>query len=230
MDGLRGIDMDAFRFINSKDIRNYLEKINYEFTPIEIAWLVYQCFDATQKEKFATWNEIINTMPDCPVEVYEGYDVDGYDSLHKVLKEYMENGISRPFYSFRIDFPLPFKTGDIVHRKVPKGYNISALVYDKKSNTSNSAICYAVDSGRIDCVYLHDLMMDLEYFTKGLPNEQIILNSLSDYLKGKMRLDHLLNDYLLDVFEELTLELRERQKSYFHFRNEIEANDEKLPY
>ncbi len=220
--------MNVYRFINSKDIRNYLKEINYAFTSVEMAWLVYQCFDATEKEKHGAWNEIINTMPDCSVEVREGYDVDGYDSLHKVLNAYMENDNNSicPFHMFKIDFPVPFKIGDIVCEKVPKGYHKNIMVYDKKSNTSNSASCYIVDNGKIDCVYLHDSVMNLEYFKKGLPNEQIILYSLSNYLKGEIRLDHLLNDYLLDVFEELTLELRERRKYCFYLENVESGEDE----
>lgn len=224
--------MDIYNFINSKDIRNYLRKINYEFTPVEAAWLVWQYFDATRQEKFEAWQEIIDTMPDCPVEVCKGFDVDGYESLHEVLKEYMKNDNKHicPFHIFKIDFPVPFKTGDIVCEKVPEGYHEDIMVYDKKSNRSNSASCYIVDNGRIDHIPLHDAIMNIEYFKKGLPSKQIILNSLSDYLKGKMRLDHLLDSYLLDVFEELTLQLRERQKSYFLFRNEAEQDDEDLPY
>ena len=33
--------MDVYKFINSKDIREYLKKINYEFTPVEAAWLIW---------------------------------------------------------------------------------------------------------------------------------------------------------------------------------------------
>lgn len=71
--------MDIYKFINSKDIRNYLREINYEFTPVETAWLIWQCENITLKEKHNAWNEIINTMPDCSFEVVE--------SLHSFLKD-----------------------------------------------------------------------------------------------------------------------------------------------
>lgn len=43
--------MDILRFVNSKDIREHLGNINYEFNSLEAAWLIYQCHDATIDEK-----------------------------------------------------------------------------------------------------------------------------------------------------------------------------------
>lgn len=95
-DGLRGIDMDAFRFINSKDIRNYLKKINYEFTPIEIAWLIWRCEHITLKEKQNAWQEMIDTMPDLPVDC----SFQKINSLHTFLKDTiaLENKMIDDFY------------------------------------------------------------------------------------------------------------------------------------
>lgn len=59
--------MDIFSFINSRDIREYLKIRNYPFTSLEAAWLIYQCRSATIEEKHATWQELIQTMPDCAV-------------------------------------------------------------------------------------------------------------------------------------------------------------------
>ena len=57
--------MNYDRFIHSKDIRDYLQQIGYSFTAPEAAFLVWQCRNATLKEKIAAWREIIETMPDC---------------------------------------------------------------------------------------------------------------------------------------------------------------------
>ncbi len=38
--------MDIFRFINSRDIREYLKIRNYPFISLEAAWLIYQCRSA----------------------------------------------------------------------------------------------------------------------------------------------------------------------------------------
>lgn len=78
--------MDIYTFINSKDIRDYLKKIHYNFTPVEAAWLVWQCESITLQEKHNAWNEIIETTPDVSFETNKK----SYDSLHKFLNEYME--------------------------------------------------------------------------------------------------------------------------------------------
>ena len=79
--------MDIYSFINSKDISEHLRKIQYGFTPLEAAWLIYQCNRMTFEEKKKAWNEVINTMPDC--EVPERYNCHGWKSLHDFLVKYM---------------------------------------------------------------------------------------------------------------------------------------------
>lgn len=49
--------MDIFRFVNSKDIREHLRNIGYEFNSLEAAWLIYQCRDAAIDEKHKAWND-----------------------------------------------------------------------------------------------------------------------------------------------------------------------------
>ena len=79
--------MDIFRFINSRDIREYLKSQNYPFTSLEAAWLIYQCRCATIKEKHEAWQELIQTMPDCAVA--ERPHTAHHESLHQFLKEYI---------------------------------------------------------------------------------------------------------------------------------------------
>ena len=79
--------MDIFRFINSRDIREYLKSRNYPFTSLEAAWLIYQCRCATIKEKHEAWQELIQTMPDCAVA--EHPHTARHESLHQFLKEYI---------------------------------------------------------------------------------------------------------------------------------------------
>lgn len=80
--------MDTFRFINSKDIREHIRSIRYEFNSLETAWLIYQCHDATIDEKHKAWNELIETMPDCPIE--KRLNTVAQDSLHAFLRQYMK--------------------------------------------------------------------------------------------------------------------------------------------
>lgn len=89
--------MDIYKFINSMDIRNHLKEINYEFSPVEAAWLVWQCFDMTLERKHKAWNEIIETLPDVPITNSHH----SLPSLHQFLKEYMqlEKKIINRFYN-----------------------------------------------------------------------------------------------------------------------------------
>ena len=58
--------MDFLKFINSNAVRNHLQELEYQPTAMEAAWLVYQCETLSLKEKYAAWQEVIETMPDCP--------------------------------------------------------------------------------------------------------------------------------------------------------------------
>ena len=90
--------MDITRFINSKDIRKHLKDIGYKFNSLEVAWLIYQCRDATIKEKHKAWQELIETMPDCRIE--QRYNTAPQESLHVFLREYMalEDRLASAFY------------------------------------------------------------------------------------------------------------------------------------
>ena len=80
--------MDIFRFINSRDIREHLEKLNYKFNTYEAVWLVEQSLTATMQERFDAWEEIIATMPDCaPMRPLKTAPQSG--SFHALLREYM---------------------------------------------------------------------------------------------------------------------------------------------
>ena len=75
------------KYVNSKDIRQHLISISYEFSTTEAAWLVNQCHSATLKDKITAWQNIINTMPD--ESVYSPQFDKPVDSIHKVLKDYI---------------------------------------------------------------------------------------------------------------------------------------------
>lgn len=79
--------MDIYKYINSVDIKNHLIKIEYKFSSIEAAWLVWQSKFTSLKEKHDAWNEIIRTMPDCELPKRAG--TRSYPSLHDYLYRYM---------------------------------------------------------------------------------------------------------------------------------------------
>ena len=49
--------MNIFRFINSKDIREYLRELQHQFTVPEAAFLIYMSRTVPLKEKFDAWQE-----------------------------------------------------------------------------------------------------------------------------------------------------------------------------
>ena len=51
--------MDITQFINSRDIREHLKNIGYEFTSLEAAWLIGDCSSITLEEKHASWHAIL---------------------------------------------------------------------------------------------------------------------------------------------------------------------------
>ena len=60
--------MDICRFLNSRDVADYLREIGYKFSAPEAAFIVYRSREATLDEKIASWREIADTMPDCSME------------------------------------------------------------------------------------------------------------------------------------------------------------------
>lgn len=80
--------LDIYKFINSRDIREYLKNINYNFSTLEVAWIVWKSKYTTLKEKHDAWNEIIATMPDCTIE--KRSNTLPQPSLHRYLEKIME--------------------------------------------------------------------------------------------------------------------------------------------
>ncbi len=90
--------MDIYKFINSKDIAEYLKSLNYEFTLPEAAFLVYQSYYRTMKDKFDAWRKLIDTMPDCSME--ERFNMARILSFHQFLRDYMnlQDKMMQTFY------------------------------------------------------------------------------------------------------------------------------------
>ena len=80
--------MDILQFINSKDIRKHLKKINYQFNTLEVAWLIYHSYNHSVYEKFDAYAQLMQEYPDCKVE--ERLHTPAQDSLFKYLKNYIE--------------------------------------------------------------------------------------------------------------------------------------------
>ncbi len=88
--------MNIFKFINSKDIRNYLKEISYDFTPQEVAWLIWQSCLVPIEEKYDAWEELIEKTPDSKLQKRYYLDAEDaeaeareVDTLHTFIKEYI---------------------------------------------------------------------------------------------------------------------------------------------
>ncbi len=312
--------MNIFRFINSDDIRKHLINLNYEFTPVETAWLVWQCYNATLEEKHEAWQGIIDTMPDCAIDetnkslhsflkehmeaenrlieiffknefdskysstiytwnnryhsyryCYNSFESCFYTSISdensdirfiKITKEKLTTPYSRinvlldkdqeiymvtysdkitdkceepiylPFKSMSHDFPVPFKTGDIVYKKNRYGLYRGIMIYNKSNNSDKEKhVCYKLDDyKRIERVNIYDSIMDVEYYHEKLPSDEGILNVLSDCLYGIIPLDCLLNSYLLDVTERQTIKLKEAYNYIKYLPQAAATDDDDLPF
>ena len=80
--------MNIYRFIQSKSVLEHLEKINYTFSSLEMAYIIWQCPDATLTERLDAWLEIIDTMPDSPLP--DSMKLEGTESVHEFLRQYIE--------------------------------------------------------------------------------------------------------------------------------------------
>ena len=79
--------LDIYQFVNSKDIRLYLRDIKYEFEPVCAAFIIWQSRRHSLKEKHEAWKTLIASTPD--VAVPKRHNCAGWDSLHKMLDDYM---------------------------------------------------------------------------------------------------------------------------------------------
>ena len=110
--------MNIYRFIQSKSVREHLEKINYIFSSLEMAYIIWQCPDATLAERFDAWQEIIDTMPDTPLP--DSMELQEMEGVHEFLRQYIKlqqefldefNGEEDGVYFYRyIVRELPNKT------------------------------------------------------------------------------------------------------------------------
>lgn len=111
--------IDFTKFINSNTIRNHLQQIRYQPTDLEVAWLVWQCETISLEEKYTAWQEIINTLPDCPTDSLTSRLKKEYkDSTHAFLRAYiaLQKELTDAFY--HADEPAVYQAEYLI---LPKG-------------------------------------------------------------------------------------------------------------
>lgn len=91
--------MNIFEFINSRDVRKHLEKINYSFSTLEKAFFIAMSEYKTIKEKHDAFLYLIENESDVSVE--KRTNTNAYDSLFECLKKRMEieNALLKKLYS-----------------------------------------------------------------------------------------------------------------------------------
>ena len=102
--------MDVLKFLSSRDMREHLKKINYKFSALEAAWLVWHS-EFIWDEKKKAFLEIMNEFEDMHIE-RETRNVTLNGSLFEYIKKYInwfEKQISlvkdkedNSFYSYRV--------------------------------------------------------------------------------------------------------------------------------
>ncbi|MDO5331978.1 MAG: hypothetical protein Q4E99_04790 [Bacillota bacterium] len=80
--------VDPLSYINSKDIKEYLENINYQFNTVEIAWLIYQCKSLTIPKKHDAWEILMQTHEDVDMSACKSFGLKM--SLFEYLTRFMK--------------------------------------------------------------------------------------------------------------------------------------------
>mgnify|MGYP004509397305 CR=1 FL=1 len=90
--------MNIYKYIRSKDVREYNEKIGHKFTATESAFLVWLNYEITLKEKHDAWREIMRDMKD--EEVPKRVNADYAPSLFALLNKFIntDNRLIDEFY------------------------------------------------------------------------------------------------------------------------------------
>ena len=90
--------MNIYKYIRSKDVREYNEKIKRKFTATESAFLVWLNYEITLKEKHDAWREIMRDIKD--EEVPKRVNADYAPSLFALLNKFIntDNRLIEEFY------------------------------------------------------------------------------------------------------------------------------------
>lgn len=88
---------DFVEFINSEDVKKYVRESGYQLSSQEAAFVVWQSKNTPLEERFAAWEEIIETMPDSSFVGYGNFNFETWQmepapvySLHDFLRQYIQ--------------------------------------------------------------------------------------------------------------------------------------------
>ena len=148
----------AYEYINSQAIREHLKKLEYPLSPVQCAFLVWQSRRHTMQQKHAAWNDIIATLPDCPVE--KRRNCTGWDSLHDMLRGYMafeqrcmdvfHAEDSNAIYVYEHLEPSPYV---VIEGGKEYRWNGSGLPFSSFQDCYSNALEYAQEENTRFCIY-----------------------------------------------------------------------------
>lgn len=149
-------EYDVYRFIRSKDIREYNKKIGHKFNTLESCFFVWRNTDIPLYDKHRRWEEICLSMPD--MEIKERLNVDYAPSLYELIGQfvatdkYLINEFYREedkaIYSYRFycegdsswceDFRTPYSTFEKMKQALEEDLHFPILAIEYKKNYLDS--------------------------------------------------------------------------------------------
>ncbi len=114
--------MDFYKYINSKDVAEYLRKINFHLNPLQCLWIIFQNENITLNEKTQALEYILE-MPDYE---FESYEYPSGVGVHRIINDYLDyiKSIKEEFKSKDEDC---FYTGFIIYEE----YTTHLAIYFK---------------------------------------------------------------------------------------------------
>lgn len=81
--------MDVLKYLNSRDVAEYLESIDFEFNAMQAAYIIYINEGLPMEERLRLWKEIIDTMPDCGFRCLQGECIYMEPSAHAAIRKHI---------------------------------------------------------------------------------------------------------------------------------------------
>ncbi len=144
--------MNVYKFIRSKDVREYNEKIGHKFNTLESCFLVWRNPELSLYEKHEAWRQICLEMPD--MEIKERLNVDYHPSLYELIEKFVATDKffinefyreeDKAVYQYRFycegdngwseDFRTPYSSFDKMKKALEEDFDlpIVAIEYRKK--------------------------------------------------------------------------------------------------
>ena len=220
--------MDIYSFINSRDIAAHCRSLAHSYTSVEQAYIIYRS-KKLLAQRHAAWQWIIDTQPDTKVIGQAGTKHENviHESLHQLLKDcmHMENSLDHDnyslfFYDFQMYIPVPFQMGDILTFDTELFVLTDSEWYHGNERYPEERR-YMIGESIMDAIHSYSMYdnghvywdfspatLDVEYYRGELIGMNRVLKTISNYMKGKLSVDLMMNAYHVIMHEEQRDDLR----------------------